>query len=166
MPYPAKQKPAPRAVVNRAEQRVPPSPPTQTQRKLKVGKTLMIIGIILIALAAAYYWTQRTNVSFEFTRKVLHKPNEATIEAFHITITNTGNKAIVIKNLDVIQGLNGDDLYDQFKWEYMGKTLKPRQTLQWDMEFGNKNLRLLSFRVQLTAADGKVYSSWRQEYKK
>jgi hypothetical protein len=166
MPYPVKQKSASRPAINKEKPHVSPTSAKHPGRKQTVGKTLIIIGIVLIpvTLLAGYYYSQQTKVSFDFTRKLISKPNAAPIYAFHITLTNTGNKDIVIKNLDVIQGLNGDDLYDQYKWEYEGKTLKAKNTIQWDMEFGNKNLHLLSFRVRLTAANGKVYTSWRQPY--
>lgn len=167
MPYSFKQKTASRPALKPGKQHVSATSVKQPQRKQTAGKRLAIIGLVLIpiALLAGYYWSQQTNVSFEFTHKTIAKPQAAPIDAFHITVTNTGNKDIVIKNLDIIQGLNGDDLYDQFKWEYEGKTLKAKSTIQWDMEFGNKNLHLLSFRVQLTTANGKVYTSWRQPYR-
>jgi hypothetical protein len=166
MPYPFKQKAASRPAQNPGKQRVSATSVKQPQRKQTAGKRLAIIGLVLIpiVLLAGYYWSQQTKICFGFTHKLVTKPHAAPIDAFHITITNTGNKDIVIKNVDVIQGLNGDDLYDQFKWEYEGKTLKAKSAIQWDMEFGNKNLHLLSFRVQLTTANGKVYTSWRQPY--
>ncbi len=167
MAYTFKRSSAPRQAKTQGKQPVSLNSGLQPKSKLPVGKTLAVIGLILIPIVCfvVYYLTQQTKVSFNFNHITVTKPQAEPIDAFRITVTNTGNKAIIIKKLEVIQGLNGEDLYAQYKWEYMGRTLKAKNNIKWNMEFGNKNLNLLSFRVQLTTADGEVYTSARQPYK-
>jgi hypothetical protein len=164
MPYTFKRRTASSSTT--AAQTVPPISAKPSGSKWLARKPLAFISLILVlaAGAAAWYFTQQTKVGFQFTRISVSKP-AGPISAFHITVTNTGSKKIVIKKLEVIQGLSGQDLYSQYKWTYMGKILQSKNNIQWDLEFGNTNVDLLSFRVQLTTANGEVYSSARQAYK-
>ena len=164
MPYTFKRRTA--SSTTTAAQTISPVSVKPSVSKWLARKPLAFICLVLMfaAGALAWYFTQQTKVDFQFTRISLSKP-AGPISAFHITVTNTGSKKLVIKKLEIIQGLSGQDLYSQYKWTYMGKTLQPKNNIQWDLEFGNTNVDLLSFRVQLTTADGEVYSSARQAYK-